>query len=272
MPKTRPRYNGSVQALVDVIAPSVTCSTWLTYGQRAGAKLNKPMCLRHVGIVRGLTQLMPSLSFKRADLKSAMAGARGLKRKEWPQDINQDEEDEWDEVQVARLTTMLRHVAQARTAQRAWVDVLFRAPAPAGDDEADACADEVAALEEPVWVGYDYEQGAAYRKFGDHEKATTEFSKDWIRSEGDLPTDPARVRFPDGATYAIAALTVEDLAKMNETRENMRQGKISKHFWSGPGPNGTLRIRIRQDLEPLLVIEEDGALITMVKQSFFFES
>ena len=117
--KARPRYNGSVDSIAEALKPSVTCSTWLTYGQQASAKLNKPLCFRHRVMLRKLAQLMPTLAFKRADLKNAMAKVRESTRGNWPQDIPDEEEISWGDVQVARLTTMMRHASQAHGAQRA---------------------------------------------------------------------------------------------------------------------------------------------------------
>ena len=148
---------------------------------------------------------MPSLAFKRGDLEDAIKDVRKAKNPGWPVGLRQDEEDSWDKVMLKRITTMLRHVAQARLQKRAWVEQLLGASQPEAAAAAAAAGGE---QQGATFFGYDPELRAAWRKVGDGPK---EFSSDWVDQKGALETDPASVQFKGGEIRSVHELTVADL-------------------------------------------------------------
>ena len=162
---------------------------------------------------------MPSLAFKRGDLEDAIKDVRKAKNPGWPVGLRQDEEDSWDKVMLKRITTMLRHVAQARLQKRAWVEQLLGASQPEAAAAAAAAGGE---QQGATFFGYDPALRAAWRKVGDGPK---EFSSDWVDQKGALETDPASVQFKGGEIRSVHELTVADLRLLLKPRKHKGKDK-----------------------------------------------
>ena len=188
---SRPRFAGGSEALADVVAPHATSISWLRYGEDLKtSKVNSDTILKHRVLVASLLKLMPTLAFKAADLRKCMTLVRGRMSSSWKgSPLKPSEEKDWDETMEKRLHVLLRHVAQARLANRLWATGLGAekddkadegdkgdkgeeadgtAPAESVKEQAKGVAKQQAGktATEDAWYGYDAELKAAWRQRG----------------------------------------------------------------------------------------------------------
>ena len=97
--------------MIDALAHSASCPTWLKYPERMTDKLNIPMLKRHAALVRELHSLASNMSFSKASMEAAFRSFLDKRCGEWR--LEQKHYDEWVKVNAARVRAMCRHVSNA---------------------------------------------------------------------------------------------------------------------------------------------------------------
>ena len=304
MARERPRFSGTAEQLADAIAPSALSAVWLQYPEDCKtARLNMNVLRRHRRLLQALTRLMASLSFRKRDLEQAMSIVRERRSPNWGIALRDHEHGDWDATMAKRLRCMCRHLSQARSRRRSWVQeyepdfagelaVLQameneEAVAPEQDHDAeldhdydepiDGDTDEeqhdapiVAAppADEPQWwYNYDSHFDMAYRQ---QEGGPREYSSDWVVPEGARDTDMIQVRFKDGSVRDVAARTVGDYKETVAARATI-PSKGKTHLWEGVHAvsKRPVVVKPRSDRGMLTVIMYDKRMVLMVRTDLF---
>ena len=138
-PRKRQRYSGPVSAVTAALAAFARTPGFVFYGESKKYKVNKALCTEHGPLLRELSQLAPSLSFKKRTIMDALTEV-AVRKKFFAQ---QSQAKDWVAITTRRLRLMMRHVSQAairgRGKQQTWVRLIFP-PAPVAAGTAAAAA------------------------------------------------------------------------------------------------------------------------------------
>ena len=105
--ESRPRFEGDIKAIADAIAPSMTRFDFFAYGDKPKtAKVNPSVLTKQRSMIKALHDLMPSMCFKKTDLKKAVTSAREMKQFSWRNQLKPGEIDEFDTVIAARIGSL----------------------------------------------------------------------------------------------------------------------------------------------------------------------
>ena len=94
---------------------------FFAYGDKPKtAKVNPSVLTKQRSMIKALHDLMPSMCFKKTDLKKAVTSAREMKQFSWRNQLKPGEIDEFDTVIAARIGVACRHVTQGILQKKNW--------------------------------------------------------------------------------------------------------------------------------------------------------
>ena len=111
MQASRPRYDGSLDALRDAISPFVVSPGWLMYQEKLADKTLPDVLVAHRLFLRCMTDLCQNLSFGKAQLEHVFNKLSATRFKEV---LTEEQSEDWVQTSCKRLQTAFRHVSQAR--------------------------------------------------------------------------------------------------------------------------------------------------------------
>ena len=111
MQASRPRYDGSLDALLAAISPFVVSPGWLLYQEKPTDKVLPDVLVAHKLCLRSLTNLCQNLSFSKTQLEHVF---NKLSATRFKKVLTEEQRADWVQTSCKRLQTACRHVSQAR--------------------------------------------------------------------------------------------------------------------------------------------------------------
>ena len=108
------RYHGSVQCIVDALAPHARQSRFVVYGEdMKKATLDVPMLTPHAPMLRALRAVHRNMVFSQSTMVQAMRKLRKQKKSSWKDGLSGKHADQYCVSMAKRVRVMCKHVGRA---------------------------------------------------------------------------------------------------------------------------------------------------------------
>ena len=248
---TRGRFEGTAYDLAELLKPHASTAAFLKYSEEA--IVTKAPLLIHrfeqqLELLKALHEAQGNLSFPRAVVRNSMTMLATVRADEWK--LAAADVPDWEEAMTKRFMNFTHNASQALAKTSKWIMELL----PKNKEQTDTYT-----------YGFNKELGFAWRK-SKNKKAIPETTASITPGEKD--DDLIQASFADGSQATIPFTTAE-LKQTTAPRERAKNAANDFYIMEHAESHNRLRVALKLDRTPLMVLWEQGQQILQVKVSFF---